>query len=195
MVKFEPAKVRDHLDMLVIKELALSLNIESKQQIVAEVSQQLAQAQVVVLAEYRGITVEAMTQLRAKAREAGVYFRVVRNTLVRRAVQGTPFEALSGQMSGPLVYGISTDPVAAAKVVYDFAKTNDRLVVKAGAMLGQVMDAKAVGALAQLPSREVLLAQLLGTFQAPIAQFVRTLNEVPARFVRTLAAIQDTRQG
>jgi len=172
----------------------LSLNIESKQQIVAEVSRQLEQAQVVVLAEYRGITVEAMTRLRAKAREAGVYFRVIRNTLVRRAVVGTPFEALSEQMSGPLVYGISVDPVAAAKVVHEFAKTNEKLIVKAGAIPGQYMDAKAVGALAQLPSREVLLAQLLGTLQAPIAQFVRTLNEVPSRFVRTLAAVQETRQ-
>lgn len=172
----------------------MRLNIESKQQIVAEVSQQLAQAQVVVLAEYRGITVEAMTRLRAQAREAGVYFRVVRNTLVRRAVQGTPFEVLSDQMSGPLIYGISTDPVAAAKVVHDFAKTNEKLVVKAGAMPGQVMDAKAIGALAQLPSREVLLAQLLGTLQAPIAQFVRTLNEVPSGLVRVLAAVRDARQ-
>jgi large subunit ribosomal protein L10 len=172
----------------------LSLNIESKQQIVAEVSQQLAQAQVVVLAEYRGITVESMTRLRAKAREAGVYFRVVRNTLVRRAVQGTPFESLAEQMSGPLVYGISNDPVAAAKVVYDFAKTNDKLVLKAGAMHGQLMDAKALGALAQLPSREVLLAQLLGTFQAPVTQFVRTLNEVPSSFVRLLAAVRDARE-
>lgn len=172
----------------------MSLNLESKQQIVAEVSQQLAQAQVVVMAEYRGITVEAMTRLRAQAREAGVYFRVVRNTLVRRAVQGTPFEALAGQMSGPLVYGISTDPVAAAKVVHNFAKTNEKLVVIAGAMAGKVMDAKAVSALALLPSRDVLLAQLLGTLQAPIAQFVRTLNEVPSGFVRVLAAHRDARQ-
>jgi len=172
----------------------LSLNIESKQQIVTEVSQQLAQAQVVVLAEYRGITVEAMTALRAKAREAGVYFRVVRNTLVRRAVQGTPFEPLADQMSGPLVYGISQDPVAAAKVVFDFAKTNDKLVLKSGAMQGKVIDSKAIGALAQLPPREVLLAQVLGTLQAPISQFVRTLNEVPTSLVRVLAAIRDARE-
>ena len=98
-------------------------------------------------------------------------------------------------MSGPLVYGISTDPVAAAKVVHDFAKTNEKLILKAGAIHGQLMDSKAIGALAQLPSREVLLAQLLGTLQAPVATFVRTLNEVPSRFVRTLAAIQDSRQG
>ncbi|MES2208522.1 MAG: 50S ribosomal protein L10 [Pseudomonadota bacterium] len=172
----------------------MSLNIDSKQQIVAELSQQLSQAQAVVLAEYRGVTVSAMTQLRAKAREAGVYFRVVRNTLVRRAVQNTPFEALADQMSGPLIYGISQDPVAAAKIVHEFAKTNDKLIIKAGAMPGQVMDAKAIGALAQLPSREVLLAQVLGTLQAPIAQFVRTLNEVPTGFVRVLAALKDIRE-
>ncbi len=171
----------------------MSLNLQQKQAVVAEVAKQVAGAQAIVLAENRGMAVADMTKLRAKARESGVYFRVVKNTLVRRAVTGTPFEKLSDRMVGPLAYGISPDPVAVAKVLNDFAKSNEKFVITAGAMPGQVMTAKDVAALASLPSREELLSRLLGTMQAPIAKFVRTLNEVPARFVRTLAAVRDAK--
>ena len=169
----------------------MSLNLEEKKAVVAEVSAQVAAAQTVVVAEYRGITVENMTLLRAKARKEGVYLRVLKNTLVRRAIADTPFAGISDQLVGPLAYGISRDPVAAAKVMHEFAKSNEKFVVKAGAMPNFVMSAKDVGNLASMPSREELLAKLLGTMQAPVAQFVRTLNEVPTKFVRGLAAVRD----
>jgi large subunit ribosomal protein L10 len=175
------------------EEKTLSLNLQQKEAVVAEVAKQVAGAQAIVLAENRGMAVADMTKLRAKARESGVYFRVVKNTLVRRAVSGTPFEKLSDRMVGPLAYGISPDPVAVAKVLNDFAKGNEKFVITAGAMPGQVMTAKDVAALASLPSRDELLARLLGTMQAPIAKFVRTLNEVPGKFVRTLAAVRDAK--
>jgi large subunit ribosomal protein L10 len=169
----------------------LSLNLEEKKAVVAEVTAQVAAAQTVVVAEYRGITVENMTLLRAQARKQGVYLRVLKNTLVRRAIADTPFAGIADQLVGPLAYGISQDPVAAAKVMHEFAKTNDKFVVKAGAMPNFIMSAKDVGNLASMPSREELLSKLLGTMQAPIAQFVRTLNEVPTKFVRGLAAVRD----
>jgi large subunit ribosomal protein L10 len=172
----------------------LSLNLEGKKEVVAEVSARLADAQTVILAEYRGLPVEAITVLRARARSNGVYLRVLKNTLARRAVQGTPFEKLSDQMVGPLAYGISKDPIAAAKVLHAYAKENDKLVIKGGAMAGQVMNAKEVGQLATMPSREELLAKLLGTMQAPIAKFVQTLNEVPSKFVRAVAAVRDQKE-
>jgi large subunit ribosomal protein L10 len=172
----------------------LSLNLEGKKEVVAEVSQRLANAQAIVLAEYRGLGVEQITVLRKQARASGVYLRVLKNTLARRAVQGTPFEKLSDQMVGPLAYGISDDPVAAAKVLHTYAKGNDKLVIKGGAMANQVLSAKEVGQLAMMPSREQLLATLMGTMQAPIAKFVQTLNEVPGRFVRTLAAVRDQKE-
>jgi len=156
----------------------LGLNLQEKQAVVAEVSAQVAQAQTIVLAEYRGIPVAEITKLRANARQSGVYFHVLKNTLARRAVQGTPFEALADQMVGPLVYSISADAVAAAKVVNEFAKTNDKLVIKAGAYNGKVMDKAAVCALASVPSKEVLLAQLLGVMQAPVSGFARVLAAV-----------------
>jgi large subunit ribosomal protein L10 len=174
--------------------LTLGLNLDEKKAVVAEVSVQVADAQAIVVAEYRGLEVGQITQLRASARKSGVYLRVLKNTLVRRAVAGTPFEGLQGAMSGPLIYGISKDPVAAAKVLHDFAKSNDKLVIKAGSMANYVMDANGVKALATMPSREELLSTLLGTMQAPIAQFVRTLNEVPTKFVRGLAAVRDAKQ-
>jgi large subunit ribosomal protein L10 len=172
----------------------LSLNLEEKKEVVAEISARIAKAQAIVLAEYRGLPVENVTQLRAQARASGVYLRVLKNTLARRAVQGTPFEKLAEKMVGPLAYGISDDPVAAAKVLHAYAKTNDKLVIKAGAMPGHVMTAKEVGSLATLPSRDELLAKLLGTMQAPVAKFVQTLNQVPGKFVRTLAAVRDQKE-
>jgi len=173
----------------------LGLNLEQKKAVVAEVGAQVAQAQAIVLAEYRGIGVADMTRLRAKARQSGVYFRVMRNTLARRAVAQTPFAGLSGQMTGPLAYGMSADPVAVAKVMHEYANANDKFVIRGGAMPNVVMGSKDVAALATLPSREELLAKLLGTMQAPVSQFVRTLNEVPGRFVRTLAAVRDAKAG
>ncbi|MBI5785740.1 MAG: 50S ribosomal protein L10 [Rhodocyclales bacterium] len=172
----------------------MGLNLEEKKAVVAEVSAQVAGAQAIVVAEYRGLEVGQITALRANARKSGVYLRVLKNTLVRRAVAGTPFEGLQKSMVGPLIYGISKDPVAAAKTIHEFAKGNDKLVIKAGAMANYVMDANGVKALATMPSREELLSKLLGTMQAPIAQFVRTLNEVPTKFVRGLAAVRDAKE-
>lgn len=172
----------------------MGLNLEEKKAVVAEVSEQVAGAQTIVVAEYRGLEVGHITILRANARKEGVYLRVLKNTLVRRAVAGTPFEGLQKQMVGPLMYGISKDPVAAAKVLNDFAKTNDKLVIKGGAMANYVMDVNGVKALATMPSREELLSKLLGTMQAPITQFVRTLNEIPTKFVRGLAAVRDAKE-
>jgi|TARA_B110000503_G_scaffold27503_1_gene43865 large subunit ribosomal protein L10 len=169
----------------------LSLNLDEKKAVVAEVSKQIENAQSMILAEYRGVDVGDMTSLRAKARNSGVYLKVLKNKLVKRAVENTPFSSLSEDMVGPLVFGISDDPVAAAKVLNDFAKENDLFVIKSGAMPNERLDANAIKALASLPSREELLAKLLGTMQAPIAKFVRTLNEVPTKFVRGLAAVRD----
>lgn len=172
----------------------MSLNLEDKKVVVAEVAERVKTAQAIVLAEYRGIEVGDMTQLRAKARQAGVYLRVLKNTLARRAIADTPFAGLTEKMVGPLAYGISADPVAVAKVLNDFAKSNDKLVIKGGAMANYVMDLKGVQALATLPSRDELIAKLMGTMQAPITKFVQTLNEVPTKFVRGLAAVRDQKQ-
>lgn len=172
----------------------MSLNLEEKKSVVAEVSAQVAGAQAIIVAEYRGLEVGDMTQLRAKARQSGIYFRVLKNSLARRAVADTPFAGLSEHMVGPLAYGIGSDPVAAAKVLHEFAKGNEKFVIKAGAMANFVMSKKDVASLATMPSREELLSKLLGTMQAPIAKFVRTLNEVPTKFVRGLAAVRDQKQ-
>jgi large subunit ribosomal protein L10 len=172
----------------------MSLNLEQKKAVVAEVSERLTDAQAAVLAEYRGLTVAQMTELRSKAHQAGVYVQVVKNTLARRAVQGTAFEGLGDHMVGPLAFASSSDPVAVAKVLNEFAKANDKFSITAGAMAGKVMSVAEVEALAKLPSREELLAKLVGTMQAPVAKFVRTLNEVPSAFVRALAAVRDAKQ-
>ena len=172
----------------------MALNREAKAAVVTEVSAEVAKAKAIIVAEYRGLEVGAITALRKQARNQGVYLRVLKNTLARRAVAGTPFEGLSDKLVGPLIYGLSSDPVAAAKVLNTFARDNDKLVLKAGALPNSVFDENGVKALASMPSREELLAKLLGTMQAPIAQFVRTLNEVPGRFVRTLAALRDQKE-
>jgi large subunit ribosomal protein L10 len=173
----------------------LGLNIEEKKALVAEVGAKVAQAQAIVLAEFRSLGVAEITQLRAKARSSGVYLRVLKNTLARRAVADTPFSGLAQHMKGPLMYGMSPDPVAVAKVLQEFAKgSNEKFVITAGAMANQVMTSKEVASLASLPSRQELLATLLGTMQAPIAKFVRTMNEVPGKFVRTLAALEEARR-
>ena len=172
----------------------MGLNLEQKQAVVSEVAAQLAKAQAVIVAEYRGLDVARVTQLRAKARKSGLYLRVLKNTLARRAVKGTPFEQLSDQMVGPLMYGIASDPVAGAKVIAEFAKENELFVIRGGAMANTKMSDKDVKALALLPSREELLAKLMGTMQAPVAKLVRTMNEVPGKFVRTLAAYRDSKE-
>ncbi|MDP1957129.1 MAG: 50S ribosomal protein L10 [Rhodocyclaceae bacterium] len=172
----------------------MGLNLDDKKAVVAEVAAEVANAQSIIVAEYRGLEVGDITVLRANARKAGVFLRVLKNTLVRRAVAGTSFEGLADKLVGPLIYGISNDPVGAAKVLHDFSKGNQKLAIKAGAMPKYVMDVNGVKALASLPSREELLSKLLGTMQAPITQFVRTLNEVPTKFVRGLAAVRDAKE-
>lgn len=172
----------------------MSLNLEQKQAVVAEVSKQLAKAQAVILAEYRSIPVKDMTELRRKARGSGVYLRVLKNTLARRAVAGTPFKGLSDRMVGPLAYGISSDPVAVAKVLQEFARDNEKFVIRGGAMPNVLMSAREVADLAKMPSRRELLTKLAATLQAPIAKFVRTLNEVPGKFARALAAVRDQKE-
>ncbi|WP_459616283.1 50S ribosomal protein L10 [Bordetella sp. 2513F-2] len=169
----------------------MSLNRQEKAVVIEEVSAQVAKAQSIVIAEYRGLDVASVTVLRKTARESGVYLRVLKNTLARRAVAGTAFEPLAEQLTGPLIYGISDDPVAAAKVLAGFAKSNDKLVIKGGSLPNSLLSQEGVKALATMPSREELLSKLLGTMQAPIAQFVRTLNEVPTKFARGLAAVRD----
>jgi large subunit ribosomal protein L10 len=156
----------------------LSLNRNEKEAVVAEVSAQVAKAQTLALAEYRGLTVEHLNALRKTARERGVYLHVLKNTLARRAVTGTPFEVAAESMAGPLIYGFSEDAVAAAKVIADFAKTNDKLVIKAGAYAGKALDANGVKALASIPSKEVLLAQLAGLLMSPISRTARVLAAV-----------------
>ena len=146
----------------------MGLNLDEKKAVVAEVSAQVASAQTIIVAEYSGLEVAHLTRLRAQARKSGVYLRVLKNTLVRRAVEGSAFADLAGQMTGPLIYGISQDPVAAAKVLNDFAKTNEKLVLKAGGYAGKVLDKVGVQALASIPSRDELLAKLLGIMQAPV---------------------------
>jgi len=169
----------------------VSLNRQQKAAKIEEVSVLVANAKSIVVAEYRGLDVESVTRLRSRARSQGVQLRVLKNTLARRAVIGTSFAGLADKLVGPLVYGFSADPVAAAKVLSSFARDHDKLVVKGGAMPNYVMDDKGIKQLATLPSREELLARLMATMNAPIGKFVRTLNEVPARFVRTLAAVRD----
>jgi len=153
----------------------LSLNRSEKQAVIDEVSALAAKAQTLVMAEYRGITVADLTKLRVDARSKGVSLSVLKNTLARRAVAGTGFEAGADQMSGPLIYGFSEDAVAAAKVVADFAKTNDKLVIRGGVFSGKALDVNGVKQLANIPSKEVLLAQLLGLMQSPISRTARVL--------------------
>ena len=159
----------------------MPLNVEDKKAIVADVGAQLAAAQTVVLAEYRGIPVEQLTKLRASARDQGVYLRVLKNTLARRATQGTQFEPLADSMVGPLIYGISADPIASAKVLQNFAKTQDQLVIKAGLYNGKLLDVAGVKALATIPSRDELLSQLLGVMLAPVSAMARVLGAVAAQ--------------
>jgi large subunit ribosomal protein L10 len=153
----------------------LSLNRSEKEAVIGEVTALAAKAQTLVMAEYRGITVADMTRLRAQARSQGVNLSVLKNTLARRAMAGSAFEIVGDQMTGPLIYGFSEDAVAAAKVVAEFAKTNDKLVIRGGAFNGKVLDVEGVKQLASIPTKEVLLAQLLGLIQSPISRTARVL--------------------
>jgi large subunit ribosomal protein L10 len=172
----------------------VGLSRQDKANMIEEAAALVAQSKAIVVAEYRGLDVESVTKLRREARKQGVHLRVFKNTLARRAIADTVFNGLADKLVGPLLYGFSDDPVAVAKVLAGFSKSNDKLVIKAGAMANFVMDDAAVKQLATMPSREELLAKLMATMQAPIAQFVRTLNEVPARLVRTVAAVRDAKE-
>jgi large subunit ribosomal protein L10 len=159
----------------------LSLNRSEKQAVIDEVTGLAAKAQTLVMAEYRGITVADMTKLRNEARSKGVNLSVLKNTLARRAVAGSAFEVVGEQMTGPLIYGFSVDATAAAKVVADFAKTNDKLVIRGGAYGGKALDVNGVKALASIPSKEVLLAQLCGLLMSPISRTAVVLGALAAK--------------
>jgi large subunit ribosomal protein L10 len=159
----------------------LSLNRSEKQAVIDEVTGLAAKAQTLVMAEYRGITVADMTKLRNDARSKGVNLSVLKNTLARRAVAGSQFEVVGDQMTGPLIYGFSVDAVAAAKVVADFAKTNDKLVIRAGAFAGKALDVNGVKQLANIPTKEVLLAQLCGLLMSPISRTAVVLGALAAK--------------
>jgi large subunit ribosomal protein L10 len=173
----------------------MALNLDDKKALVAEVAEVAAVAQSVVAAEYRGLTVGQMTELRAKARAQGVYLRVVKNTLARRAFAGTTFESVGPKLKGPLVLAFSKDdPGAAARLVKDFAKTNEKLSATLVSLGGQVLPAEDLDRVASLPTREQALSMLLGVIKAPIQKFVATLAEPPAKLARTLAAVRDQKQ-
>lgn len=159
----------------------MSLSIEAKKAAVEEIGKIITNAQTMVVAEYRGVSVGSMTELRANARKEDVSLRVLKNTLVRRAVEGTSFAPLADQMVGPLVYAISEDPVAAAKVLHQFSKKNDKIVIKAGVYNSELLDPVKVAELAAIPSRDELLAKLLGMMQAPVSGFARALAALSAK--------------
>ncbi|HEX4870832.1 MAG TPA: 50S ribosomal protein L10 [Nevskiaceae bacterium] len=170
----------------------MALRLEDKKALVAEVNEVASKALSAVAAEYRGLTAGKFDQLRAKARANGIYLHVVKNTLARRAVAGTEFECLTPALVGPLVLGFSLeDPGAVGRVIKDFAKENEKLVVKALAVGGTMYPAADIDRLANLPTKEQALAMLLGTMKAPIGQFVRTVAEPTAKFVRTVKAVAD----
>jgi len=173
----------------------VALNLEDKKAIVAEVSTVAASALSAVAAEYRGITVGDMTELRAKARNEGVYLKVAKNSLVKRAVEGTEFECMQDELKGPLLMAFSQeDPGAAARVIKDFAKDNDKLIAKVIAIGGEVLPIEQIEALSKLPTRDQAIALLMAVMKAPTEKFVRTLNEVPGKMVRTVAAVRDQKQ-
>lgn len=173
----------------------MTLNLEQKKIIVAEVAEQAVNATSAIIADYRGLTVSEMNELRSKARQAGVYLRVVRNTLTRRALESTEFQCLQDKLNGPLVLLFSKEePGASARLLYDFVKDHEALKVQAIALNGQLYSAKDLEMMAKLPSRNEALAMLMALMKAPVTQFVRTLSEPPAKLVRTLAAIRDVKQ-
>ena len=166
----------------------MSLNRSEKEAVITEVTGLAAKAQTLVMAEYRGITVADMTKLRSTARSQGVSLSVLKNTLARRAVAGSQFEVAADKMTGPLIYGFSVDAVAAARVVADFAKTNDKLVIRGGAYGGKALDVNGVKQLASIPSKEVLLAQLCGLLKSPISRTAVVLGALATKKGETAAA-------
>lgn len=171
------------------------MKLENKKQIVAQLKDKFAQAKLVVLTDYKGLNVAAMNDLRAKLREAGIEYQVVKNTLLRRAAEDTDAAALVDSFTGPSAIALSMDdPVAPAKVLTEFAKANDKLEIKVGVMEGKFLDAASIKALASLPSREILLAKLLSVLVAVPTGMVTVLNEIPAQFVRLLAAVRDQKE-
>ena len=173
----------------------MALSIEQKKAVVAEVSEVAKSALAAVAAEYRGLTVEEMTDLRVKARESGVYLKVVKNTLVRRAVEGTEFECMQESLTGPLLLAFSMeDPGAAARLVKDYVKSNDKLITKLVAVGGEVYEASELDRLSKLPTYDQAIAILMGVMKAPVEKFVRTLSEPHTKLVRTFAAVGDAKQ-
>jgi len=173
----------------------VALSLEEKKVVVSEVAEVAASAHSAVAAEYRGLSVEQMSALRAKARESGVYLRVVKNTLAKRAVEGTEFECMREGLSGPLVLAFSQEePGAAARLVKDFAKQHNQLVPRLVAFDGKMLDASDLDRLASMPTREQALSLLMAVMKAPVEKLARTLNEVPGKLVRTVAAIRDQKQ-
>lgn len=172
----------------------MALSLEEKKAIVAEVSDVASRAHSAVAAEYRGMTVEQLTELRVRARNSGVYLRVVKNTLARRAVEGTEFQCMQDGLVGPLILAFSQeDPGSAARVIDKFSKENDKLVVKLVSIGGQLLGPGDLKAVATLPTRDEAISQLMSVIQAPIAKLARTLNEVPGKLVRTVAAVKDAK--
>ena len=174
-------------------DAAEKAGVARKRQIVSELAETLSGAEAVVVAQNNGLAAGDMAALRNQLRESGARARVVKNTLARRALSDSPFAPLAENLSGPLVYGAGPDPAALAKVFRDLAKENEKLVVRGGALKNAAMDAAAVEALANLPGREQLLAQLAGTMNAPASKLVRTLNEIPSKLARALAAVRDAK--
>ncbi len=173
----------------------MALSFTEKQAIVSEVAEIAGSAHSAVVAEYNGLSAEDMTDLRAKARAGGVYLRVVKNTLARRAVEGTDFACLNDSLVGPLLMAFSQeDPGSAARVIKDFSKENDKLVVKALSVGGQLLAASELERLASLPTKDQAISMLMSVMQAPITKLARTLNEVPGKLVRTVAAVRDSKQ-
>ena len=173
----------------------MALSFNEKEAIVAEVAEIANSALSVVVAEYTGLESTDMDDLRAKARDGGVYIRVVKNTLARRALEGTEYACLQESLVGPLVMAFSQeDPGAAARVVNDFTKENDKLAVKALSIGGQLLEASELDRLASLPTKDQAISMLMSVMQAPVTKLVRTLNEVPGKLVRTVAAIRDDKQ-
>lgn len=173
----------------------MALNFEQKQAVVAEVADVANNALSAVSAEYRGLTVEEMTDLRVKAREGGVYLKVAKNTLVRRAVEGTEFECMRESLTGPILLAFSMDdPGAAARLVKDYAKEHEQLVAKNVALDGALFDASELDRLSKLPTYDQAIAMLMGVMKAPVEKFVRTLAEPHTKLVRTFAAVRDAEQ-
>lgn len=171
------------------------LSLEEKKAIVAEVADVAANASSLIAAEYRGLTVDQITNLRKESRNAGVYLRVVKNTLARRAVADTDYACISDELVGPMILAFSQeDPAAAARVFKDFVKSNDKLVVKSIALGGKLMDGSQLETLAKMPTRDQALGMLAGVLQAPIAKFVRTVAEPNNKLARVLAAVRDQKQ-